>query len=558
MLLVIYLNYLIRYILMNFKLLVYFVLFTSNFVYSQNITLQELATISGFSNETSGIEKTSDGLFWTHNDSGGANEIYGFNSSGTLIRTITITNASNVDWEELAQSADGKFYVGDFGNNNNDRSAANGTPLRIYIIPNPLDILGSTVEAQILEFEYEDRNFSAPSSDHDFDMEAMFWWNDTLHLFNKIRSTSEFVKHYVLPAIPGSHTATLVESLNLCGSCSNNRRRITAADISPCGRYVILLARERMYLFNCFSGSKYLTTGNMREFSYTNTQKEAIVFDTYQDIYITDEKNGPNGGKFYYFSLVPYVFPAMELTAIVSCDSGNGSIDALATGGAPVLSYQWDTGESISTINNLTAGSYSLTVTDAEGCVLDTTLVVSCPLSINLLKLKASKLSEVVLLEWIAESSNNADTFEVQRSVDGSSFETIAIVNEIQNETNYSYADSDIIRTKGVYYKIRKIVNNKVSLVSNLVYVKTNFSTNISIYPNPATQSFFISGTLDNEQNLQIKVFDVLGKEVCALNFFLSKGAFKKEIDFSSYAVGVYTIQILSAREMSTVKLIKK
>lgn len=356
--------------------------FSIGICFSQNITLQELASIESFADETSGIEM-ADGLFWTHNDSGGDNEIYGFNASGSLIRTITITNATNVDWEELAQDDQGNLYICDFGNNNNNRSVANGTPLRIYKIPNPADIVGNSVSADIIEFDYEDRDLSLTGGEHDFDMEAAFWWNDTLHLFNKIGgdSPSTTVKHYVLPASPGNHTAKIIETINICGasSCANSRKRVTAADISEDGRYVILLTRARMYLFNCFEGSNYLTTGNMREFSFDNTQKEAVVFDTYQDIYITDEKNGPNGGKLYYFSLAPYVFPEIDLTASVEddCSGGTGAITVNATGGAPSLSYSWDSGQSTSSISNLIAGDYSLTITDNEGCTLDSTFIVN-------------------------------------------------------------------------------------------------------------------------------------------------------------------------------------
>ena len=347
-------------------------------VFSQEITLEELASIDHFAEETSGIEMTTDGLFWTHNDSGGEPELYGFDETGTLIRTITISNATNVDWEDLAQASDGTFYVCDFGNNNNNRTVANGTPLRIYIIPNPMDIVGSSVTAEIIEFDYEDRDLSLTGGEHDFDMEAAFWWNDTLHLFNKIGgdSPSTTVKHYVLPASPGNYTAKIIETINICGasSCANSRKRVTAADISEDGRYVILLTRARMYLFNCFEGSNYLTTGNMREFSFDNTQKEAVVFDTYQDIYITDEKNGPNGGKLYYFSLAPYVFPEMELTALIesSCNESGGGISVEVTGGAPELNYAWDNDQNTSFISGLDAGSYSLVVTDQEGCKIDT------------------------------------------------------------------------------------------------------------------------------------------------------------------------------------------
>lgn len=56
----------------------------------------------------------------------------------------------------------------------------------------------------------------------------------------------------------------------------------------------------------------------------------------------------------------------------VSCDNGqDGSIEALPTGGVLPYSYLWSNGEQTSTINELTAGDYTVQLTDAGGCSLD-------------------------------------------------------------------------------------------------------------------------------------------------------------------------------------------
>lgn len=50
--------------------------------------------------------------------------------------------------------------------------------------------------------------------------------------------------------------------------------------------------------------------------------------------------------------------------------SGNGSITGNFTGGTGQLSYLWDSGQTTSSIGGLTAGTYTLTVTDENGCTL--------------------------------------------------------------------------------------------------------------------------------------------------------------------------------------------
>ena len=53
------------------------------------------------------------------------------------------------------------------------------------------------------------------------------------------------------------------------------------------------------------------------------------------------------------------------ITTNVSCNGGNdGSIDLTATGGGPPHTFLWSTGATTEDINNLTAGTYSVTITD--------------------------------------------------------------------------------------------------------------------------------------------------------------------------------------------------
>lgn len=67
----------------------------------------------------------------------------------------------------------------------------------------------------------------------------------------------------------------------------------------------------------------------------------------------------------------------------VSCNAGsNGAISASVSGGTPTYSYTWIPGNlNSSNINNLTAGNYSLTVSDANNCSTTISTVISQPLN---------------------------------------------------------------------------------------------------------------------------------------------------------------------------------
>lgn len=73
--------------------------------------------------------------------------------------------------------------------------------------------------------------------------------------------------------------------------------------------------------------------------------------------------------------------PSVNLSVSNNNCSGqsNGSIIANVTGGAIPYTFDWSIGASSATVTNLAAGSYTVTVTDANGCVAVRTAIVTQP-----------------------------------------------------------------------------------------------------------------------------------------------------------------------------------
>jgi uncharacterized repeat protein (TIGR01451 family) len=102
----------------------------------------------------------------------------------------------------------------------------------------------------------------------------------------------------------------------------------------------------------------------------SNTDTTTIAWGTsYYDVTITDS-NGCKGGTNYYYS--PSSSGYLDTTTAVyvypTCNS-LGSIAPNPNYGTAPYHFQWSTGDSTAVLSNLSGGSYSVTVTDASGCI---------------------------------------------------------------------------------------------------------------------------------------------------------------------------------------------
>lgn len=161
-------------------------------------------------------------LFWTFNDSGGDNIIYGFNKRGEIQKEVEIVNADNIDWEDIAQD-DKYIYVGDFGNNSGTRKN-----LGIYKV-NKEEIEtgnGYQVNGEEIRFSYQNQTeFDFKLYSNIFDCEAITGFDDKLFLFSK-NWVNQKTSVYELPKNKGEYILNPVDSFDVNGL-------ITGADISP-------------------------------------------------------------------------------------------------------------------------------------------------------------------------------------------------------------------------------------------------------------------------------------------------------------------------------------
>lgn len=267
-------------------------------IYQIHIT--PIVKLPSILHESSGLVTISTNRLWSHNDSGNSNELFLIDQTGSLIKTLTISNVQNIDWEDLAVDTQGRIYINDAGNNGNDR-----TDLAIYKIPNPENIEGNSVEAEIISFAFEDQTmFPPPANKRNFDIEGILWKDNNIYMFTKDRSTplTGYTKQYVIPDTPGSHTAMLIDSFYVDNQ--NFPARITAADINHQTGEVVLLTRTRVLSFTNYTENKFFK-GKVIDYQFATGigQAEAIGFIDNDNLYITEEGTVSTPGFLYKVTL---------------------------------------------------------------------------------------------------------------------------------------------------------------------------------------------------------------------------------------------------------------
>ena len=256
-------------------------------------------------NETSGLLWWNK-LIWTHNDSGGQPQLYGLDSStGNIAKTITIINASNVDWEDIAQD-DKYIYIGDFGNNAN----GNRTNLKIYCIKKSGIKKKDSLTATVIHFSYSDQTDFSPagSNNTNFDCEAMIVYNDSLFLFSKDWKDGQ-TRLYKLPKVPGTYVAQKTGELNVDGL-------ITGAEIISDKRVIVLTGYSTtvtpfIYLLYDFSNNNFFSANKRKiQINESFTQVEGICALNNNNFYISNE-------KFQKFFNVPAKLQTINLSSFL-------------------------------------------------------------------------------------------------------------------------------------------------------------------------------------------------------------------------------------------------
>jgi hypothetical protein len=250
-------------------------------------------------NENSGITTLENDKIWLIEDNGNNDVIYEVSTKGEGLREFKVKNAKNHDWEDLTKDDKGNLYIGDFGNNDNDRKN-----LVIYKIPNPTKEPGDKIEAEEIKFKFpEQKKYPPILSERKYDTEAFFCLNNVLYIITKDRSNPFYGEAliYTVPTHAGTYDAKLVGTFKTCNEFTTCQ--ITSAAISPNKKKIVLLGYGTLWLITEFDLPNF-SKGKVQYIDLgVRTQLEAVCFKDNSTILLSDESDHLSGNNLYSFLL---------------------------------------------------------------------------------------------------------------------------------------------------------------------------------------------------------------------------------------------------------------
>ncbi len=198
-------------------------------------------------------------------------------------------------------------------------------------------------------------------------------------------------------------------------------------------------------------------------------------------------------------------------------------------------------------------------LTDTNNNGADFTVAAPAPrnssnvhLPIKLSAFNAVGLKSTVNLSWLTNVDQDGGKFDIERSVDASSFENISTINANSlGNASYEMTDRNLPNVKTLYYRL-KIINADGSFIFSNVQKVTLKDIKLSVSPNPASTEILVNAT---ENIKSVELYDIRGRRMMVKeNINLNQ----TRVNVTSLIEGTYLVKTTSGGETTTTQVLIK
>jgi hypothetical protein len=254
-------------------------------------------------------------------------------------------------------------------------------------------------------------------------------------------------------------------------------------------------------------------------------------------------------------------FP-IELQVFTDMGSVPGELDAQDVLVTTVTQTSLADGSSIATFSPRTADIVIIAKT-AAGCNGQAKAVSSnSTLPVKLVSFSGNLKDNKVTLAWKVDLNETAESFEVERSIDGGSFSYVGTVKGtlVPGTAVYSFVDP-VSSNEKVAYRLKMIDNNLKTEYSKIISFNAGGGADnfISVLQNPVYDKINISIQTIEKQTIDIRVFDMTGAVKLMQRMSVQAGSNILTLQLPPmFASGTYIVSVVHSKGMFNQKVLKR
>ncbi|KAA5536455.1 T9SS type A sorting domain-containing protein [Taibaiella lutea] len=193
----------------------------------------------------------------------------------------------------------------------------------------------------------------------------------------------------------------------------------------------------------------------------------------------------------------------------------------------------------------------SLTIPSFSQFYVHTNNTLGTPLYVNIGSFNVRKENGVAGLYWTTQSEMENVGFDIQRSMDGKTYQTIgsiaskAVNGNSQSVLSYNYYDKVPFNGMNFYRLAEKDKKGNI-VYSDIRTLNFDGKSDFNCYPNPVKSQLTVEYNSAKDEVMNIRVTDVMGKVVLTQEMNLQKGFNKTVMDMSGLGQGIYNMTIIS------------
>ncbi|BDS14239.1 T9SS type A sorting domain-containing protein [Aureispira anguillae] len=233
------------------------------------------------------------------------------------------------------------------------------------------------------------------------------------------------------------------------------------------------------------------------------------------------------------------VVTTASMTTAVSCNGGtDGVATATGSGGTGAITFAWSNGQNGATATNLGASSYTVTGTDANGCMATATVNITEP---------ATSLS--------ASITDNGDGTVTAIATGGTPNYTYQWDAAAASQTGATASGLVHNNTHTVTITDANGCSTTATVTVNIVGIKDLASISaFEVIPNPNTGAFLIEVAFEEHNMATIHITDVLGRVVREYTY--SGTTFNVPVDLKEQTTGVYFVVLQTKNQRISKKIV--